>query len=353
MNILQIFKEAIKISLRTVKNEIKCSLSKKALKIDDKRKYIVVFFAADYNNIGDVAITIAQCNYLRAQFPDCTLIKVPVDNTFDYIKPLLKIDKENLLVTLIGGGNNSDLYEFIEAPRRFVLKKFRNYRIISFPQTVYYSNSEIGTLYKKLFSFYANRCKKLTLTARENESYKIYHGIVKGEVLLSPDIVFTLNIDYEKSLFRENKVAFIMRSDDEKSIDARIQKKLEDKVISRGFLLKFLDTCDVDCSEGYESALRKYLETLSKFKFAITDRLHGMILCYLTETPCLVIGNNNHKIQSTYETWLSNQEGIIFVNQPGDFDYDTAIDDLSKILLSKNDISFGFSEIKAELSKFN
>lgn len=49
-------------------------------------------------------------------------------------------------------------------------------------------------------------------------------------------------------------------------------------------------------------------------KLVITDRLHGMIFCYLTNTPCLVFQNNNHKVRETYE-WIKGNKNITLVEE--------------------------------------
>ena len=38
-----------------------------------------------------------------------------------------------------------------------------------------------------------------------------------------------------------------------------------------------------------------------------------MILAYITNTPCIALDNNNHKIGSIYKTWLKEQS-LIFMS---------------------------------------
>jgi pyruvyl transferase EpsO len=42
---------------------------------------------------------------------------------------------------------------------------------------------------------------------------------------------------------------------------------------------------------------------LSSGKVAITDRLHGHILCLLLSIPHVVLDNSYRKVSSFYETW--------------------------------------------------
>ena len=48
-------------------------------------------------------------------------------------------------------------------------------------------------------------------------------------------------------------------------------------------------------------------------KLVVTDRLHGMILCLLSGTPCLVLPNSNHKISQTQLDWLRDHPRLIFL----------------------------------------
>ena len=65
-----------------------------------------MFLAADYNNLGDIAITTAQYNFLKKNLPDYKVVCVTPSDTIRYCKSIKRLSPENVLVTLIGGGNN-------------------------------------------------------------------------------------------------------------------------------------------------------------------------------------------------------------------------------------------------------
>jgi pyruvyl transferase EpsI len=90
-------------------------------------------FSANYNNLGDIAITKAQTEFVKKCLPEYEVINITPEDTFSAYRGMKKVINENTIITLIGGGNSGTLYEFIEWPRRFVLKFFRNCRIVSFP----------------------------------------------------------------------------------------------------------------------------------------------------------------------------------------------------------------------------
>ena len=275
-----------------------------------KNKQAFVMLAAEYNNLGDIAITYAQERFLKEHLPnDYEVIVIPYHKTFRVYFSMKKIVNKDTIITLIGGGNAGTLYEFIEYPRRFILKKFRKNKIISFPQSVYYGNSKKYVQYKKEFVKLCKKCDKLTLVAREKLSYERYKKMLGDtiDILLVPDIVFSLDMSTEDE--REG-ASIILRDDKEKSKDTQKQSQVLKYVKTHFDKVSYNDTCDVCISGNGYKEFFEYVLNLSRKEFAITDRLHGMILSYITITPCLSFDNNNHKIKSTYDTWLYDQDLI-------------------------------------------
>jgi pyruvyl transferase EpsI len=79
------------------------------------------------------------------------------------------------------------------------------------------------------------------------------------------------------------------------------------------------DTVDVaieDCQpDTFERTLEDFWDLLRTRKVVVTDRLHCMIFCAITQTPCVVLPNSNHKIKGTYETWLSHLPHIAYMDE--------------------------------------
>ena len=302
-------KDNLKILKATCKDWIKAHLykSKSSFFINNHKK-IYIMLAATYPNLGDLAITEAQIQFLKDNFPDYEVVEVDVNETLKYYKSMKKGITKNDIITLIGGGNNGDLYEFIESKRRFIMRNFKNTKIISFPQSVSY---EENSPYKKEFVKLSKKCDNLILCARERISFEKYLKMKLKTVCLIPDIVFYLDkYTKKKSLNARNGLSFVLRNDKEK----QMSKKMEDKIIkyikNQNINYDFADTCDVVYNGDRKSMVKEYIKKLSKKKLVITDRLHGMILCYITNTPCIAIDNSNHKISSTFKTWLNNQNFI-------------------------------------------
>lgn len=283
-------------------------------------KVAFVMFAANYDNLGDIAITKAQIEFLKHNLPvDYEIVPLPVEKTFHVYRSMKKLINKDTIITLIGGGNSGTLYEFIEWPRRFVLSHFNKCKIISFPQSVYYGDSNRDKVYKKEFVKICKKCTNLTLIARERQSYEMYKEMLGDSVkiLLTPDIVFSLKAT---SGSIRNGASLIFRRDIEKAIENETEEKLKMYCESRGCDVSFDDTCDVHVSGNGFNELQDFINKIKNKELVITDRLHGMILAYITGTPCIALDNNNHKIKSTYDTWLHDCGKVVLLNTMDNID---------------------------------
>ncbi|MFD1162232.1 polysaccharide pyruvyl transferase family protein [Hwangdonia seohaensis] len=280
-------------------------------KREENKKYIFIFLAADYGNLGDVAITYAQHKFLSNSFPDHVITEIPISKTIKGIACVERIIKPNDIVTTVGGGNMGDLYKSIEYYRQLVINCFKNNKIISFPQTVDFKDTHKGKkALTKAIKVYSNH-PDLTLIAREHKSYDYFkRHFIKNNILLTPDIVLSLNQTLPK--FERKGALICLRNDKEK----KLTKKQEDsifKYLSNEFkTVKKRDTHVGGMKLPLKDRVTKLKHIWDDFKKAelvVTDRLHGMIFCYITGTPALVFLNNNHKIKSSY-FWINSAPHI-------------------------------------------
>lgn len=309
------------IRLRYLKNEINNYFRNiKYIYKNDKQlqkayvstqKTMYIFLAADYGNLGDIAITYAQHNFLEENFPEYSIIEVPMNRTYATIHIIKKHIKKQDVITIVGGGNMTDMYDGIEEMRRKIIKTFKKNKIVCFPQTMSFSNTNLGkeSLIRTIKIY--NNHKKLYIMARENMSYNLMKKYFKN-VYLAPDIVFYLKNKVEKEN-KNGKIALCFRKDNEIN-EKFINKK--NNIISaiNKNKITFFDTYIGDKNITWENRYDKLLETLRKissYDLVITDRLHGMIFSYVMGTNCIAIDNSNHKIKSTYNTWLESDSSIL------------------------------------------
>jgi len=71
--------------------------------------------------------------------------------------------------------------------------------------------------------------------------------------------------------------------------------------------------------ENRTAALEEKFDEFRAVKLVVTDRLHGMIFCAITGTPCVVVNSKSHKVEGCYD-WIKNLEYIKFCSDVNDFD---------------------------------
>lgn len=267
-----------------------------------------IFLAADYGNLGDVAITYAQKKFLQDHYPDHEVIEIPCAKTLSLIGSVKKQIRKDDIITVVGGGNMGDMYFDIELLRLLVVKNFPNNKIILFPQTIDYSDSkEAKTLLKLSQKVYCGH-KNLIMTAREKVSFEkmqTYYPTV--DVRLTPDIVMGLEELGDET--RENRVLFCMRTDKEKNQDNErliddIRKYTENLNFSSVEFDTHIGGVRFSEEEKY-SRLEELWSEFRKSKLVVTDRLHGMIFAYITGTPAIILPNSNFKIGACFE-WIKD-----------------------------------------------
>lgn len=284
----------------------------KGVNIESSKNYAFIFLAADYGNLGDVAITYAQTKFLKKNLgKDFEVIEIPISQSLEGLHFVKKNIKPGDIVTSVGGGNLGDLYDQIEYIRQLAVRSFPRNKFISFPQTFDFSNTVKGNKALAIAKNVYNAHPNMFFVAREETSFKLMQEhFNKTTVLLTPDIVLSLNIEQPK---QQRKGAVIcMRQDKEKNLSDKETKYIQETIKNRFESISFYDTHinrnNLSIKER-EIELNKIWNTFKSAELVVTDRLHGMIFCYITNTPCLVFQNNNHKVRETYE-WIKGNRNI-------------------------------------------
>lgn len=281
-----------------------------------------VLLAADYGNIGDLAITAAQRNFIAQAAKGHHVIPVPISATRELIRSLRKQVVSGDLVTIIGGGNMGSLYPDIEELRQLVIRSFPKNRIVCFPQSLDWTQSRESdrTLVRILRTY--SRHPDLHVFARESVSRDKLHSMFADHpnvrIGYVPDVVLSasaaeLGFDGRPE---PSGILLCMRDDRERSLApeqlAQLRKALEDT----GQGITVTDTHaggsrldEVQCTHLLADKLAQFAGA----RLVVTDRLHGMILSLVAGTPCLVLPNSNHKIRQTWQDWLGDVPQLRFV----------------------------------------
>src|SRR5699024_8705507 len=95
-------------------------------------------------NLGDQAISIAEMEFLTSNFPNVEVIEIQqtlYTQAATTIKPL--INNQDILF-INGGGFLGTLWPIAENMARDIIQTFQKNRIIIFPQTIYFEESDWG-----------------------------------------------------------------------------------------------------------------------------------------------------------------------------------------------------------------
>lgn len=307
------------------KNKVTYLICKKRIRIHEWFIYVFPYFikkirnpssvflilTPEHNNMGDHAIAMAEIdilNKLGIKYIEITGTK------------LFELQQQNFLsfmngstIMFNGGGNLGTLWISIEKITRQIIVENPKSKIIIFPNTIYYEDSEFGRKeLQKSIDIY-NRHSNLTIYAREIKSYEMMKKIYNN-VKLVPDIVLTL--DYTHYNFNRNGCLLCLRNDCEKTLRSDDEKQIYRTIFKLfGENIKKTDTC-VDYMVSIKdrnSEVEKKLQEFSHAKLVITDRLHAMIFSAITGTPCIVVNSKSPKVKGCYE-WIKNLSYIKFAN---------------------------------------
>jgi pyruvyl transferase EpsI len=306
------------------------------------QKKVILMQTPTHRNLGDHAIAYAQKQFLIDNTTDSEIVEIPFKDVYKASRKIKKVLNKDDIIIIHGGGNMGDLYIYEEYMRRYIITYFRKYKVISFPQSIYFSDTFSGDieLFRSKIKYRKN--KNLLLVAREKESYeKMKELFGEQNVILTPDIV--LSLDKRAESIRKG-ILTCLRNDKEKLITESDVKKLYDNLKEKYSGIIVTDTLlakDVAINQR-ETELNKMWKAIRGAEVVITDRLHGMIFCAITATPCIVFRNSNNKIEQSYNNWLSNLSYIKFCDVQDLENIEAIIEELR----FNKDITTQFNECK-------
>lgn len=268
-----------------------------------------------HGNLGDQAIVYSQLRFLK----DCGIRKIVEIKSVDYLRyrsVICRLIPRKDVIIIDGGGNIGSLWP-TEAERiNDIVKRFRANPIIIFPETAFFSEDAAGlaSLHntKKAFESHEN----LHVFLRDEPSYRRMREMLPdGNVYLCPDIVLYLKGKLKTNTTQREDVFLCMRGDVEKNIPESAINEIVQAVKDKNLGLKHGDT-EIDryvTAPTREDELEKKWNEFSSSKLVITDRLHGMLFAYITNTPCLAFNNVNGKVLSQYH-WIKQAKSMIVVD---------------------------------------
>lgn len=286
-------------------------------------KRIIICGVPHHGNIGDHAISVAQETLINDNLEGYEIYEVPEKNLHLCADKLKKYIKPDDIICLQGGGNIGDIYEKPERGKRKIIQNFPNNKIIIFPQTIYFSDTEKGRKELEISKEIYNSHPDLTIAAREQKTYDfVKKEFPNVKVLLTSDTVMYLDkTDLSK---KREGVVMNVRSDAERVFSDADQQKLEEIVKKNYSKIVVTDNYMTELKSNLatrdrDKVLAQKFEEFQTAELAITDRLHGMIFAAITSTPCVAFTNFNFKIKESFK-WLEHLGYIEFCDDINDLE---------------------------------
>ena len=268
-----------------------------------------------YGNLGDHAIAVAEKKVLRrSQRP---MLSFDGDTT-ELLLCLQRYASPEDTFFLTGGGNMGTLYRNQEEYRLRLISAMRKNRIVLFPQTMSYGDTEEDLRFLRHTQRVYGSHPDLHLFAREQVTYeRMKAAYPNNDVQLVPDIVLSIDGEDNADFATRQGILLCMRNDVEKSIGNDSHQLLEKLAQDLNMNWRYTDTTVqvhgvISQDEGERLVHQKWNEFRSA-RLVITDRLHGMIFAAVTGTPCVALNNSNGKGGFEYE-WLKNVPYITFAS---------------------------------------
>lgn len=287
-----------------------------------RSKRCFIFLAADYGNIGDIAISTAQKQYLESVLPDYEIISIPISQTRFVLGSIKKQVRADDIITIIGGGNMGGIYPDIEELRQLVIKSFPSNRIVCFPQTLDWDGSAKSNRALKTIVKTYTKHSDIHIFARESITFsklkEIFRKHKNVSIGLVPDIVMSATAESlgATDCLEPLSILRCLRDDKEVALSTTQYAVIDKALVETSYNIKKTDTHAGGSQLGDAHCAKLLSDKLTQFraaKLVITDRLHGMILCLLSGTPCLVLPNSNHKIRQTQLDWLRDHPRLVFL----------------------------------------
>lgn len=293
---------------------------------------VALFGLPCHGNIGDTYIATGELSFLKQIGAKIIYKKMLIDST-----PLPNLPSD-CTILLQGGGDFGDVWRGIQECRLKVLDKYKDHKIVIFPQSVFYNETSLVRKDSALLA----KCTNLTICARDNYSFEFLKNNFKNEILLVPDMAFFIPVcSLKKHCVRSaDQALYLKRIDKEQNMAEQCELLVESNIpliISDWptvkndlwclrlnlYMVGFTDALLLRKMFMMASLMRKLtvwqmihvaypivskqgVAFLSSFKTLYLTRLHSAILSLLIGKEFVLLDNSYHKNQNFYETWLKD-----------------------------------------------
>ena len=324
--------------IENLRNIVRKSLSKH---IDGD---YVLLDVPNYRNIGDTLIWQGELEYLKEFTYKCNYTCNP------YVFKDEKIKSKDIIL-LQGGGNFGDVWPVNQSFRNEIISKYKENKIIIFPQTIHYNKKENIINDAKIYNNHPN----LIICVRDLPSKELADKYFYNcEILLLPDMAFFNDFtNFHNS--SSKKVLIMKREDKEKGelgIVQNIINHLENNnkeydikdwpgFLKEGTFKRRLQSyqirSEIEISKKFKNLpilnlliddkhglkrrdykdhqLLKGIDFINQYDTIYSTRLHGFILSVLLNKKVFVFDNSYGKNRNFFMQWLKDFENVELIDK--------------------------------------
>lgn len=271
-------------------------------------------FTPDHDNLGDHAIAAAE----KKLFEQYRIKVIEISG-----RELQRRRELGGLIRLMngrpilvhGGGFLGTLWFPCEQLLRDVIRMNHRSTIVLLPNTVFYDDTPEGRQELERSIEIYNAHPDLRIYIRESLSYQLAKNAYRN-VRLMPDMVMYLN-GLEGTEKREGGI-LCLRADQEKTRSEETEQTVVeqmmalfgDRVVRRDMVVEYNFS-----AKDRDQEVNLQLDAFRHAELVVTDRLHGMVFCAITGTPCIVLDSKSPKVRGCYE-WIRDLPYIRFCEDP-------------------------------------
>ena len=242
-------------------------------------------------------------------FPEHEVLELDKDEVHFCADELARTTNDSDLVFLHSGGNLGDRGRLSEIARRLVIQSLPTQRIVSLPQTIYFSDTEVGRQEREITRRIYNQHPHLLIAGRDLRSAEIAGELFpNAKTLALPDFVLSLNPQewvtcQDSSTDAREATLCCLRMDDESALGDSGRQQVLDLVDgpTEHFDTTISSHIEVD---GRVEKLHNTLRHFMRFRSVVTDRYHGLIFAVLCRLPTVALPTVDHKLTSAFE-WFN------------------------------------------------
>lgn len=291
---------------------VKCTF----FKTTGLERRVILTATPEHGNLGDQAIVYAERQLLAHCMPNDNVVEIPNSVYLKYRQQIQQFVRPQDLIVIDGGGNMGTLWTNEDDKIADIIFRFRENKIIIFPQTCYYGdNSEMRL--ERNRDIYAN-APRLTLTFRDKASFDFARAnFPDNRCEYLPDIVISVK-DAPRKKVRKG-VLLCFRRDHEKVIEENTVEEIKSYLRNSGISYAETDTVirrGVSARSRNMALHSKWLH-FGSAGLVVTDRLHGMIFAAITGTPCIAMDNISRKVSGVY-AWIKELPYIRVLDKTSD-----------------------------------